>query len=274
MTEKTDFIKMDGLGNDFVIIDARKNDYPLSTTQAMKLADRNNKETGGCDQLIVIENSDKADCFMRIINADGSEVDACGNASRCLGWLVGKEKGKDRVKIETKAGLLDAHIVGKRKISVNMGKAKLDWQEIPLAAEKDTLHLGIQEGALKDPVGVSMGNPHAVFFVDNVDKIDLQKVGSKLEHHKLFPQRANIGVAQIISPSEIKLRVFERGAGETLACGTGACAALVAAARRNLTGKKATIHLKGGDLEIEWLDNGEVLMTGSVSEPRYGLLNV
>ncbi len=265
------FIKMDGLGNDFVIIDNRKSRLELSEEQVVELASRDNPQTGGCDQLIIIENSDKADCFMRIFNADGGQVDACGNASRCIGWLVGQELDKDNITIETLAGVLQAEIAGERLVAVNMGKARLDWQEIPLAQEMDTLHLPVEEGGLRDPVGVSMGNPHAVFFVDDTDAVDLSVAGVKIEHHPLFPERVNVGVAQVMPPDAsgnavIKLRVFERGAGETLACGTGACAATVAAIRRKLiNGRKATVILKGGELQIEWLENGDVIMTGEVS---------
>lgn len=257
------FLKMHGTGNDFVIFDGRKSRVSLSTKKIREIADR--KFGIGCDQLILIENSKDADCFMKIYNSDGGEVSSCGNATRCVGAIIMAEKKENSAKIRTKAGLLEAKKDKKGLISVNMGKARLNWNEIPLSKKMDTLHLDLKIGVLSDPVGVSMGNPHAVFFVDDVEKIDLARLGPALEHHKLFPERANIGVAEIESPASIRLRVWERGAGETLSCGTGACAALVAASRRGLTERKATIKLKGGSLTVEWLKNGHIIMSGPVA---------
>jgi len=265
---------MDGAGNDFVNIDGREQEIALSVDDVQKISARDNQQTGGCDQLIVIENSDKADCFMRIFNADGSEVDACGNASRCVSLLIGKEKGADSVTIETNVGVLNSFPNVENNIAtVDMGVAKTNWQDIPLAEEKDTLHLGIEEGELSDPVGVSMGNPHAVFFVDDCEAVDLETLGPKLEHHPLFPKRANIGVAEV-AEDIIKLRVWERGTGETKACGTGACAAVVAATRRGLLESEATVITKGGELFIEIEEDGHVVMSGEVSEPIEGTLSL
>lgn len=270
MVQTVSFTKMHGLGNDFVIIDARSTPVQLSTRQVRAIADR---RTGvGCDQLVIMETTPRADVFMRIYNNDGSEVDACGNASRCVGYLVMEDKQAKEITIETKAGLLAAFRQGDLRVAVDMGKPRLDWKQIPLAKKMDTLHLDLNMGPLSDPVGVSMGNPHAVFFVPDVDAVPLEELGPKLEHHALFPERANIGVAKIIAPDHILLRVFERGAGETLACGTGACAALVAAARRGLAARKATIHLKGGELEIDWRDDDHVWMTGPVSASFTGVI--
>lgn len=265
---------MDGTGNDFVIFDAREKKLELNAAQVKHIADRGNKITGGCDQVIIVESSKSADCFMRIYNADGGEVESCGNASRCVAWILMEEKQKDVVAIDTAGGIVHARRVGRRRVCVDMGTPRLEWRSIPLAREEDTLHLPLKSGALSDPVGVNMGNPHAVFFVPDVERIDLQTHGPMLERHALFPERANIGVAQIISADKIKLRVFERGAGETLACGTGACAALVAASRRGLTGREATIQLKGGELQVEWNTGGHVLMTGDVSEARTGVCSL
>jgi diaminopimelate epimerase len=261
------FVKMHGLGNDFVVIDAREQPLDLDDAAARKIADRH---TGvGCDQLIVMEQPQNgkglADVVMRIRNADGGEVAACGNASRCVADLVMRETGRDNIVIETAAGLLDAQRASGGRIAVDMGAAKLDWRDIPLGEPQDTGRLNLSLGPLKEPVAVSMGNPHAVFFVDNAEAIDLKNLGPVLEHHKLFPERANIGVAQVIDRGRIRLRVWERGTGITLACGTGACAALVAAARRGLTERKAIVAVDGGELEIEWLKDGHVLMTGPVA---------
>jgi diaminopimelate epimerase len=267
------FIKMHGLGNDFVVLDRRAGGRALDGARARAVADRH---VGvGCDQVIVIEPSETgvADAAMRIFNADGSEVAACGNATRCVAALLFRERNTDHVTIETAAGLLDAAAAPGGLITVDMGPARIAWQEIPVAEALDTLHMGIAEGALRDPVGVNMGNPHAVFFVDDVAKIPLDKLGPKLERHRLFPERANIGVAQILSKERLRLRVWERGAGITLACGTGACAAVVAAHRRNLTGRKVEVLVDGGTLLIEWADDGHVLMTGPAATSFTGDLD-
>ncbi len=262
---RTNFVKMHGLGNDFVVIDARGDGFPLDEARAHAIADR---KTGiGCDQLIVVERPRNrgADVFMRIHNADGGEVEACGNATRCIATLVMAETGGDRVVVETAAGLLEARPAGGGRISVDMGEARLDWRDIPLAAAQDTLHVDLAVGPLADPVCTNIGNPHATFFVAEANAIDLAGLGPQLEHHTLFPERANIGIAQILSPERLRLRVWERGVGITRACGTGACAALVAASRRGLTGRRAEVVLEGGTLEIFWRDDGHVVMTGPVA---------
>ena len=267
------FIKMHGLGNDFVVLDRRAVGKALDGALARAVADRH---VGvGCDQVIVIEPSETgvADAAMRIFNADGSEVAACGNATRCVAALLFRERNTDHVTIETAAGLLDAAAAPGGLITVDMGPARTAWQEIPVAEALDTLHMGIAEGPLRDPVGVNMGNPHAVFFVDDVAKIPLDKIGPKLERHRLFPERANIGVAQVLSKERLRLRVWERGSGITLACGTGACAAVVAAHRRNLTGRKVEVLVDGGTLLIEWADDGHVLMTGPAATSFTGDLD-
>jgi diaminopimelate epimerase len=257
------FLKMHGAGNDFVVFDAREKPLRILPEQAKRLCDRHFGI--GCDQLVILEKSAKADVFMRIYNADGGEVSTCGNATRCIGFLQLRETNKQCVSIETKSGVLEAKAHA-RGVTVDMGAPRLGWQEIPLSKEMDTLSLPIELGAAKNPVAVSMGNPHAVFFVKDLANFPVQEIGAKFEHHSLFPERANIGFAEVISPEKLKLRVFERGAGETLACGSGACAALVAAVRRGLTGRKATLALQGGELLIEWLpdsEGGHVLMTGA-----------
>jgi diaminopimelate epimerase len=264
------FTKMHGLGNDFVVIDARQSGVVLNDARVKRIADR--KRGIGCDQLIVIRTSEQADCFMQIFNADGSEVAACGNASRCVPVFLGRTNGETR--IETKAGILSAYPAHEGEITVDMGRARLAWQEIPLTTKMDTLHLTASVGPLTDAVGVSMGNPHAVFFVENTESVDLETYGPKLEHHPLFPERANIGVAQVLSRDAIRLRVWERGAGETQACGTGACAALVAAVRRGLTDHEAMLHLTGGDLRIHWREgDGQVLMTGPAQTSFSGVID-
>lgn len=257
---------MHGAGNDFIVLDNRAGAYKVDASWAVRLGDR--RKGIGCDQLIVIEKSQKADVFMRIFNADGGEIQACGNASRCIAWHIMQEKKSTKATIETKAGLLTCESDNPYSIIVDMGAPKWEWQDIPLAESRNTLHLGLAEGLLMDPVAVNMGNPHAVFFVKDLDFIKLADWGAKLERNPLFPERANISAAQVIREDYIKLRVWERGAGETQACGTAACATLVAAVRRGLTGRKATIELPGGELFIDWKESaqgGHVLMTGPVA---------
>ncbi len=260
-----DFTKMHGLGNDFVIIDARARPVTLDDARARALADRH---TGiGCDQVIVIEpaRDNAADAFMRIRNADGGEVAACGNAARCVASIVAAEAARPSVRIETLAGVLEAEIGDNGTVTVDMGEPALDWQSIPLAREQDTIGLDVSAPPLANPVAVNMGNPHAVFFVDDAEAIDLASLGPVLEHHAMFPERANIGVAQVLAGDRLRLRVWERGAGITLACGTGACAAAVAAHLRGLAARAVEVALDGGTLAIQWRDDGHVLMTGPVS---------
>jgi len=269
----TPFIKMHGLGNDFVVFDARAHSLALDDARARAIADRH---TGvGCDQLLVMEKPTAAgaDVFMRIRNSDGDEVEACGNGTRCIAAVVMQETGKRRVVIETVAGLLEASEAGSHRVTVDMGPARLDWRQIPLALECDTLHVPLTVGPLSDPVATNMGNPHATFFVADAEKIDLRELGPRLEHHPIFPQRANIGVASLAGENRLRFRVWERGAGITIACGTGACAAAVAAARRGLTGRKVTVVADGGALEIEWREDGHVLMTGPAAVSFTGTLD-
>jgi diaminopimelate epimerase len=280
MTETFDqipFRKMNGLGNDFVVLDAREAPIPLDPDQARAIADR---RTGiGCDQLITLEPSKAADLFMRIRNADGGEVDACGNATRCIADLVMAETGGTRVTVETNAGILDCIRAGERRVTVDIGPPKLEWHEIPIAERMDTRVIELQIGPIDAPVlhspsVVNVGNPHCFFWVDDVEAHDLSKIGPLLEHHPIFPERANISLAHVTSPTSITLKVWERGAGLTRACGTAACAVVVAAARRKLTGRKVTVTLPGGDLEIEWRESdGHVLMTGPVAYEFDGVLD-
>ena len=267
------FIKMHGLGNDFVVIDARAGGILVDAAQARAIADR---RTGiGCDQLILIEppRAKAADAFMRIRNPDGSEAEACGNATRCVAHLLMGELGTDQAVVETVAGLLDAEALGDGRISVDMGLARLDWREIPLAEACDTLHVPLALGPVSDPVATNIGNPHATFFVPDVAAIAVADLGPVLERHPMFPERANIGFAQILSRGRLRLRMWERAAGITLACGSGACAALVAAHRRGLTDRRAEVVLDGGTLEIEWLRDGHVLMTGPVATAFHGTID-
>jgi diaminopimelate epimerase len=264
------FLKMHGLGNDFVVLDARGGSLELTPARRRAIADR--RLGVGCDQLIVLESpTDRdADVFMRIYNPDGGEAGACGNATRCVASMLMDERKTDHVTVQTISGLLESQKTGQGAnglpvISVDMGPALLDWREIPVAAACDTNHMPVGLGPLQDPVGTNMGNPHATFFVDDLAAIPLAELGPKLENDRFFPERANIGVAQKVGDGKLRLRVWERGTGLTLACGSGACAALVAASRRGLVGRKAEVIVDGGTLTIEWLRDGHVLMTGGIA---------
>jgi diaminopimelate epimerase len=265
--DELSFCKMHGLGNDFVIVDQRSGKLSLSAEQIQKIADR--RRGVGFDQLLLLEPSKKADVFMRVYNPDGSEAGACGNGTRCVARLMMEEQGLSKVAIETRAGVLMS-TPGLRGYSVNMGSPGLSWNEIPVNKAMDTLYLDIEAGPLSRPTAVNMGNPHAVFFVEDAETIDLEALGPGLEHHPMFPERANIGVAQILDPNTIRLRVFERGAGITNACGSGACAALVAAVRRDLCAQTASVLLDGGGLHVTWGEDGEVIMTGPATHSFRG----
>ena len=257
------FIKMHGLGNDFVVLDARVDKIPaMDNALAAALADR---KTGiGCDQLIILEPSEVADLRMRIFNADGGEVEACGNATRAVGLLHGKP-----MRIETLGGVLTT-TPADLGIAVAMGLPRFGWDEIPLAYAMDTLTMPVGWENLENPAGVNVGNPHAVFFVEDTDAIDLGRLGPLIEHDPLFPERVNVNVAHVTARDAIRLRVWERGVGETRACGTGACATAVAAMRRGLCDRRVTVTLTGGPLVIEWTTEGRIIMTGPAAESFRG----
>src|SRR5882672_10859209 len=264
------FLKMHGLGNDFVVLDARARPLDLALERRRAISDR--RLGVGCDQLIVLEKptEHEADVFMRIYNPDGGEAGACGNATRCVASVLMEERQTDHVTVQTVSGLLDSQKAGIAAdglpvISVDMGPARLDWRDIPVSEACDTNHMPVGLGPLQDPVGTSMGNPHATFFVDDAAAIPLGELGPKLERDRFFPERANIGVAQLVDEDRLRLRVWERGAGITLACGSGACAAVVAASRRGLVQRTAEVIVDGGTLAVEWLRDDHVLMTGAIA---------
>lgn len=272
------FRKMNGLGNEFIVFDGRHGPVRLPPEAIRALGA---PEAIGFDQMITIERARSgADAFMRIHNRDGGEVDACGNATRCVGWLVMSETGRANATIETNAGLLKAYDTGQPEfITVDMGQPRFRWDEIPLAEEfRDTRAIELQIGPIDDPVlhspsAVNMGNPHAIFWVDDVEAYDLARFGPMLEHHPLFPERANISLAHVASRSAITVKTWERGVGLTRACGTAACAAAVAAMRKNLVDRRVTVTLPGGPLIVEWRDDGHVWMTGPVETEFEGTLD-
>jgi diaminopimelate epimerase len=270
---KIPFLKMHGLGNDFVVLDGRRADVKIDVAAARALADR---RTGiGCDQVIVLEapRHPAAQIMMRIRNPDGSEAEACGNATRCVAQLMKRENGDPRMRIETIAGLLEAEAMADGRIAVDMGPVRTGWRDIPLSRAMDTERVELRLGPLSTPVCTNIGNPHATFFVGDIEAIDLARLGPPLEHHVLFPQRVNIGVAAVQDQESIRLRVWERGAGITRACGSGACAAVVAAHRRGFTGRHAAVELDGGVLDIAWREDGHVIMTGPVAQSFEGVFD-
>jgi len=262
----TPFLKMHGLGNDFVVFDARKRPVFVSRSKARVIADR--RLGIGCDQVIVIENSaNGADGRMRIFNADGSEVESCGNAARCVARLLIEENGASSIRLETEGGALScADADG--LVTIDMGAPRFGWRDIPFAEERDTNSFDLRLAnanlpALKGAAAVNVGNPHCVLFVEDVEHMPIDALGPEIEHHPLFPQRTNVEFVQVLSPEQLRMRVWERGAGITLACGTGACAAMAAAQRRGLCGTKVEVLLDGGPLVIEWQGGGShIFMTG------------
>ena|GEM_PF-20052 len=272
------FVKMNGAGNEFIIVMALASPFNPTGDQVRALSDRAAGE--GFDQLIAIERSDVADAFMRVWNADGTSVETCGNALRCVGWILMEANGSDRVVIDTLGGTTVATRAGDHLVTVDMGEPRLDWGQIPLAEEMDTRNIELQVGPidaphLHTPGAVSMGNPHVVFLTDQQDDAFVSSSGSLIERHPLFPEGVNVGFANVLAPDRIRLRVWERGAGLTKACGTGACAALVTTFRRGLTGRKAVVVVDGGELVIDWDEvRNHVFMTGPVEVERTGTLAI
>jgi len=258
------FMKMHGLGNDFVVLDARARPLALSPSLITAIADRHRGL--GFDQLAVIETG-AGDAHLTFYNADGSVSAACGNATRCIARHLMQETGRTSLTLTTARGDLRAVDAGGGLTSVNMGQPQLDWAEIPLAEAMDTLELPIEGG----PVATGMGNPHCTFFVEEAEAIPIEQFGPRYEHHPLYPERTNVQVASIIGPDHIRMRVWERGVGVTLASGSSSCAVAVAAARRGLTGRRVRITLDGGTLDVDWRDDG-VWMTGETCHVASGTL--
>jgi diaminopimelate epimerase len=259
----TAFLKMHGLGNDFAVFDARATPLSFGLTETRAIADR--RFGVGCDQLIVVEKSKNGfDAFMRIRNADGGEVEACGNAARCVARLLMEERGTDRVRIDTVGGLLVCEDAGAGSVTVDMGAPKFGWQDIPLAEPRDSDPFALDvDGKTYEVSALSTGNPHCVLFVEDAENAPVATLGPKIENHRLFPARTNVEFVSVLGRDRLRMRVWERGAGITSACGTGACATAVAAHRRGLAGRKVEIVLDGGPLAIEWRESDDhMLMTG------------
>lgn len=274
------FLKMNGLGNDFVVVQTLTQSFEPTPEEIRAIAKRGDGGIG-CDQVIAIDppRAEGASAYVRFWNSDGEETGACGNGTRCVAWLLMQSAGKTEVAFDTVAGRLSGIAAGEKLVTVDMGPPRLEWSQIPLAEEMDTARVELQVGPIDapwvhTPVCVSMGNPHVVFFVDAPVSDDFAtKTGSLVEHHPLFPEGVNVGFAYVESRDHIRLKVWERGAGLTAACGTGACAAQVAAVRRGLTDRKAKVEFESGALTIEWRESdGHVIMTGPVSMDFAGKL--
>jgi diaminopimelate epimerase len=269
------FKKMNGLGNEIVVADLRGTRRVLTGGDAAFIAASPGSHF---DQLMVLYDAKTpgTEAFMRIFNTDGSEATACGNGTRCVAWEIFSATGRRDIRLEAVPGILAATVTDQQTISVDMGRPRLKWEEIPLVEEfADTRAIELQVGPIDEPIihspaVVNMGNPHAIFFVDRLDIIDLGKIGPMLEHHRLFPDRANISLAHVRNRGSIDLKTWERGAGLTRACGTAACAATVAAVRRRLTDRKVVVNVPAGPLAIEWLETDRVIMTGPVEHEHDG----
>ena len=255
--------RMDGLGNNFIIIDRRLDNFELDKN---KITNLSNKKAIPFDQLITIEKNDGKEYPIKIFNSDGIEVSACGNGVRCIAYLISQEKKEKRIKIKTNERALFAEIVSEKNVKINMGKPKFNWNEIPLSQKMNTQEILIDFLEKDYGLGfcVNVGNPHIIYFVDECTSIDIKKLGSRVENYKFFPERINVTFAQVLDKKNIKVNVWERGAGLTKACGTAACATAVAASKKGLVGKNSIIHFKDGDLQIDYKD--EIFMTGPVSD--------
>ncbi len=280
------FHKMHGLGNDFVIFDLRGQVFDFTPELIARLGDR--RRGIGFDQMAVIHSADAQDhpliLRMDLFNCDGSRIEACGNATRCVAWLLMQQNDVTHLRLRSDAGILEAWEKGDHRIAVDMGPPRFGWQDIPLIRDMDTLAIPVATGPYADAVGVSMGNPHAVCFVPDAAAVDLDRWGPQLENHAMFPAKANIEFVQVLGADHLRMRVWERGAGITEACGSGACAAVVAAVRKGMIDRKTTtVTLDGGDLQIHWQENekkdengaeGHVLMTGPVTYAYRGEIDL
>ena len=268
--------KMDGLGNDFVIFDNRSKPISLSREQIIKISDRTNV---GCDQVIFINNDEKKNINLTFYNSDGNEISACGNGSRCVAYLLMKENKNKEILIKTKAGILKAKLEDNDLVTINMGEPNFDWEKIPLSKEMNNKNLEIEiidnnGQKFKGGFSLSVGNPHVVFFVKDFNEFEIEKIGHNIENHNFFPQKTNVTFASVVNKNHIKIKVWERGAGLTKACGTAACATTVAACVLKLAERKIKIEFNEGLLNMEWNLDNNVYMTGEVSKIKLIELNI
>ncbi len=268
--------KMDGLGNDFIIFDNRTKSISLTKDQVIKISSRNNI---GCDQVIFIEKDESNEAFLKFYNSDGGEISACGNGSRCVAYFLMRENKNKKISLKTKAGILKAELYNNNLVSINMGQPNFEWNKIPLLKKLNNENLGIKINdrngkEVKGGFSLSVGNPHVIFFVKDFDLFDLQKIGPEIENHSYFPEKCNVTLANIKSKNLLKIKVWERGAGLTKACGTAACATAVAGAVLKLNERCVNIEFSEGLLNIDWKKDNNVYMTGKVSEVKKIIVNI
>jgi len=268
--------KMDGLGNDFIIFDNRKESISLTKDQIVKISDRNNI---GCDQVIFIDKDKNNDAFLKFYNSDGGEIAACGNGSRCVAYLLMKENKKKKISLKTKVGVLHANLNDKNLVSINIGQPNFQWDKIPLLKKMDNKNLKIKINNIdgKEIISgfsLSVGNPHVVFFVEDLNQFNLKEIGPKIEHHSYFPEKCNVTLANVKNKKHVKIKVWERGAGLTKACGTAACATAVSGAVLELNERHVNIEFTEGLLNIDWKKDNNIYMTGKVSEVKKIVVNI
>ena len=268
--------KMDGLGNDFIIFDKREKPISLSKEQIIKISDRNNI---GCDQVIFIDKDKSSNAFLKFYNSDGGEISACGNGSRCVAYLLMKENNNKTISLKTKVGILQAELNDKNLVSINIGKPNFEWDKIPLLKQMDNKNLEIKINSndgkeVKGGFSLSIGNPHVIFFVKDFNQFNLKEIGPKIENHSYFPEKCNVTLASIKNKKHVKVKVWERGAGLTKACGTAACASAVSGAVLKLNERCVDIEFSGGILNIDWKKDNNIYMTGEVSEVKKIVVNI
>jgi diaminopimelate epimerase len=274
--KKLDAYKMDGLGNDFIIFDIRKKSISLTNDQIIKISDRSNI---GCDQVIFVDTDKSNNAYLTFYNSDGGEIKACGNGSRCAAYLLMKENNTKKISIKTKAGILQAELDNKNLVSINMGQPNFEWKKIPLSKEMDNKNLKIKINSaygkeVRGGFSLSVGNPHVIFFVENIDLFNIKDIGPKIENHEYFPEKCNVTLASIKNKKHVKVNVWERGAGLTKACGTAACATAVSGAVLRLNERCVDIEFPEGLLNIDWKADNNIYMTGKVSEIKKITVNI
>jgi len=268
--------KMDGLGNDFIIFDKREKPISLSKEQIIKISDRNNI---GCDQVIFIDKDKSSDAFLKFYNSDGGEISACGNGSRCVAYLLMKENNNKKISLKTKVGILQAELNDKNLVSINIGQPNFEWNKIPLLKQMDNKNLKIKINSndgkeIKGGFSLSVGNPHVIFFVKDINQFNLKEIGPKIENHSYFPEKCNVTLASIKNKKHVKVKVWERGAGLTKACGTAACATTVSGAVLKLSERCVDIEFSEGIINIDWKKDNNVYMRGEVSEVKKIVVNI
>ena len=268
--------KMDGLGNDFIIFDRRKKFFDLTKEQIVKISDRSNI---GCDQVIFIEKDKNNNPFLKFYNSDGGEISACGNGSRCVAYFLMKENNNKKISLRTKSGILKAELNDKNLVSINIGEPNFEWNKIPLSKEMDYKNLKIKIKSINNKLieggfSLSVGNPHVIFFVENLNEFNLEEIGPDIENHTYFPQKCNVTIANVQNKKHVKIKVWERGAGLTKACGTAACATAVSGSILNLTERNLNVEFSKGLLNIDWKKDNNINMTGEVSEIKKIIVNI